>query len=55
MNNFPKIFIELWEATQKIADKLIGFVNKAAGFIWGIFVWLFEKFVDLFQYIADKL
>lgn len=55
MPNFPPILIELWEALAKIVDKFISWLTTAARFIWGVLAWLFERFVDVIQYIADKL
>lgn len=55
MPNFPPILVELWNAIEKIAGKLVAIVDKLARFIWGIALWLFERFVDLIKYIADKI
>ena len=53
--NFPPILIELWEAIGKIIAKLTAWLTAAVYFVWDILVWLFEKFVDIIKYIADKL
>lgn len=55
MDNLPPIFKELWEAISTIVEKVSGLLSKALLFLWGILVWLFERFVDLIQLIADKI
>jgi|GEM_PF-3470285 len=55
MPNFPSILVQLWEALAKIVDKLTVWLTAAAHLFWAILVWFFEKFVNLAQYIADKI
>ena len=55
MIKFPVILIELWEAIGKIITKLTTWITAAVYFVWDILVWLFERFVDVIKYIADKL
>lgn len=55
MINFPPILVNLWDALAKIVDKLTVLLTAATHFLWSILVLLFEKFVHLIQYIADKI
>lgn len=55
MIKFPPILIELWNAVGKIIDKLTMAIQKIVVVFWHVLVFLFDKFVDLIKYIADKL
>jgi flagellar biosynthesis protein FliQ len=55
MFNLPPAVLEFWQAITKLTDKLAAFVYKILTFLWGIFVWLFEKLTELIKFISDKI
>lgn len=55
MGNLPPVLVELWEAASAIIEKLARPISKALIFLGSAAVFLFEKFVELMKWIADKL